>query len=665
VRSYASERIEFPLGTTLLSGDVGSGKSTVLLAAEFALFGIQRGELGGSDLLRHGKNEGSVRLCFEVSGKDVIINRALKRDKKGISQETGWIQIDGKRYSKTASELRAMVIEILGYPMEYQTKNPIVFRYTVYTPQDEMKRILFADADERLGILRKIFQIDKYGRIRANAEIAIRELRAMRREYDSLSADIEQITKEAESRRDQLESLGKELSQNQLIAKNINRELLAKTSEMEKLVEQIRSIGRRAQLAATKENIVKERRSRNQRIAVECVDLEKKILTSEATAVSEPNVPELSEQELAARRRELEKQRSELIAKCSLLESELKRYRTILDKGQCEFCGQTVADKHGFTVKVHEREKEIRRVQSETERIIAELTILERKQREISEYDYKVRLYNSSVRELREKKERLQELADERMRNEREIAIAECELEQLHAELGQMTELEAHERAAKAELAKIQARKSDVDRTLARVESQIDAATRELGRVEKEIVEKRILHERAVKAGECTNWLERTFIPLMQIIEQVVMSTIQQEFNLVFQSWFGTLIGNDNLSVEVDDQFAPLIMQEGYQTEYQNLSGGEKTAVALAYRLALNKAINALIESIRTKDLIILDEPTDGFSSEQIDRIRDVLNELNLQQMILVSHEPKIETFVENVIRFQKEGHLSRVVRTR
>ncbi|MBI4174550.1 MAG: hypothetical protein HY517_02805, partial [Candidatus Aenigmarchaeota archaeon] len=66
--------------------------------------------------------------------------------------------------------------------------------------------------------------------------------------------------------------------------------------------------------------------------------------------------------------------------------------------------------------------------------------------------------------------------------------------------------------------------------------------------------------------------------------------------------------------------------------------------------------------SIKTKDLLILDEPTDGFSSEQLDRIRDVIAELALKQIILVSHEPKIDTFVDNVIRVYKEDHVSRVV---
>ena len=58
----------------------------------------------------------------------------------------------------------------------------------------------------------------------------------------------------------------------------------------------------------------------------------------------------------------------------------------------------------------------------------------------------------------------------------------------------------------------------------------------------------------------------------------------------------------------------------------------------------------------------MLDEPTDGFSSEQLDKVRDVLEQLNMKQVIIVSHESKIESFVENVIRVQKQESVSVVV---
>jgi DNA repair exonuclease SbcCD ATPase subunit len=40
--------------------------------------------------------------------------------------------------------------------------------------------------------------------------------------------------------------------------------------------------------------------------------------------------------------------------------------------------------------------------------------------------------------------------------------------------------------------------------------------------------------------------------------------------------------------------------------------------------------------------------------------MRDVLRQLDIGQLIIVSHEQKIESFVENVIRFDKEHGVSK-----
>ena len=93
---------------------------------------------------------------------------------------------------------------------------------------------------------------------------------------------------------------------------------------------------------------------------------------------------------------------------------------------------------------------------------------------------------------------------------------------------------------------------------------------------------------------------------------------------------------------------------DGYDVPLENLSGGEKNSCALAYRLALNKVINLSVPRIKTGGLLILDEPTDGFSSQQLEKMRDVLSRLDLPQIIIVSHEQKVESFVDNVVSIGK-----------
>jgi exonuclease SbcC len=169
-----------------------------------------------------------------------------------------------------------------------------------------------------------------------------------------------------------------------------------------------------------------------------------------------------------------------------------------------------------------------------------------------------------------------------------------------------------------------------------------------------------MIKSKITELSQIEEWANNFFTSLMTAMEKHIMISIHREFSSILKEWFSILI--DNIDISLDDEFTVTITQDGYDTDIESLSGGEKTSVALAYRLALNKVINDLITTVKTKDIIILDEPTDGFSSEQLDRIRDVLKELNMRQTIIVSHEPKMESFVDNVIRIAKVDNTSRVI---
>jgi exonuclease SbcC len=67
-------------------------------------------------------------------------------------------------------------------------------------------------------------------------------------------------------------------------------------------------------------------------------------------------------------------------------------------------------------------------------------------------------------------------------------------------------------------------------------------------------------------------------------------------------------------------------------------------------------------ESMKS-NLLILDEPTDGFSKNQLSKIRELLDELKSEQIILVSHEKELETHVDNIFNISKQDGVSKVSR--
>ncbi len=110
----------------------------------------------------------------------------------------------------------------------------------------------------------------------------------------------------------------------------------------------------------------------------------------------------------------------------------------------------------------------------------------------------------------------------------------------------------------------------------------------------------------------------------------------------------------------IDESFRPIVEQDGYEQSLDYLSGGEKTSIALAYRLALNTIVRKAATSMKS-NLLILDEPTDGFSKEQLLKMREIFIELACPQVIVVSHEKELESFADQVFRVFKDQGTSMI----
>jgi len=235
IRSYDNSEVVFPQGSTLLAGDIGSGKTSILLAIEFALFGLQPGQKGSS-LLKNGKDSGLVELELEIEGKNIIITRTLKR-KKTISQEEAFITIDGKTEEKAVTELKNTTLQLLNYPLEFAKKTNLLYRFTVYTPQEEMKQIILENPEIRLNTLRHVFGIDKYKRIKENLSILTAKLREMSRLKQGELSDLDSKKEKLISKKETIIEINSTLPEIELSIEQIIRE----KNEKEKAILEVKS----------------------------------------------------------------------------------------------------------------------------------------------------------------------------------------------------------------------------------------------------------------------------------------------------------------------------------------------------------------------------------------------------------------------------------------
>ena len=190
IRSYNEQAITFPMGTTLFEGDIGSGKSTILMAIEFALFGL--GSEKGGALLKAGAKKGLVTLCFEVDGKEYEACRSLERKAKSVQQSDCSLKTEGTVLQLSASEMKQKILDILAFNEPADPKaQSVIFRYAIFTPQEEMKAIIWMRADSRLQTLRKAFRIEDYRIAQDNSSTLAKSIKEKSIKLASHASDLE------------------------------------------------------------------------------------------------------------------------------------------------------------------------------------------------------------------------------------------------------------------------------------------------------------------------------------------------------------------------------------------------------------------------------------------------------------------------------------------
>lgn len=676
IRSYANQEIAFPLGSTLLAGDIGAGKSSILLGIEFALFGLKKGEISSDSLLRHGSKEGSVELNFEISGKDVRVRRSLKRGKDDIKQEDGYLIVDGMKKQASAEELKSGILELLGYPAEFLKKKDLIYRYTVYTPQEEMKKIIYEDSSVRLDTIRKVFNIDKYRRIVDNIRILNSALREKKKKLEGFALDIERKKSDAREKASEIIELEKKISLMAPQLEEIKSRLSSKKESISKYEERISELNAlkrdfhalESKLSALmhQKNGIKER--------MKLLDSQTDVLKKELEGQQFDENADFTGRMLA-KEKEIgifEKEYRDALRMLHSFKAKKDSINEAMEKilrlDSCSMCEQKVTTEHKHAIQTREGEK-LRAVEKEIAECSSREKMLEEKLSRFRLEADLLRKEESKINVIRLKRKNLEDKKAERQRLEAEQKEAEEQIEkansaksEIYSKIEKMQLIEELYKTARQELDTISREERRIEIEKTRLERDLSSIQKLILMLEMEIKEKENALKELQNIAELEKWIDNFFVKLMSTIEKHTMHRLHSQFNDLFKEWLGAILEDESINAGLDDSFSPVIEQNGYETTVDNLSGGEKTSVALAYRLALNKVINDIVSEIKTKDLIILDEPTDGFSSEQLDKIRDVLNELNMKQVIIVSHESKIESYVNNVIRIGKNEHVSSIM---
>ena len=683
IRSHIKSTVPFTHGFNCVVGGVGCGKSSVLYAIDFALFGdaISR---SFEYLLREGTDCCRVTVQFNQNGNMYKLTRGLNRKGKSITQNPEQLKlyennrlIASMKTEAVAEQLKA----ITGLDKE-------LYREIVWFRQEHLKQLLDAKPRDRQTNLDELFGLSDYEVAWSNIAQYQRDFETEKRVYEKepdvaglekLSTEYNRISEEFMLLEMDLENQTQKLT----VAKRALEEadLRLKRSEEKKLAyEELKrkEVKLNANITNMNKNIgIVTERIEGKKTIVDnllqrqaSLDNQMKLCLSRLEHAGLPvNQPY---EQLATFIAEIDdkitQMRAEQEATSRSIIQDQKRAATLAetDKGKCPICNQALLGSYRTdllsSIKREncEREQTINRIRLEVIALQKNKTIAVESHTSLQNCltrgaDLKVRITEeeANLKTLITELEAFQNLAAEQFRDRDALVfeIGKFDLSELQTAKDRKEQALRQYYTVESDLCTKENRKKDLSRRLDDTKDRINVAQEKLDRMEK---------------------IRRT-IELLAVIRDAYRSIqpkLRSEFVKVLRNFvqqvLDSLVGGGvpMLNIVIDETYTPYIKSEaGVEREVTNLSGGERTLLAFAYRLGLGQ----LIMQSRTGhglSMLMLDEPTENLGSEDgsIERLAEAISKFKaIEQIIAVTHSEDFAAKGDHVIILEKEAGDSKV----
>jgi len=680
IRSHTKSKIQFQRGFNCLVGGVGCGKSSVLYAIDFALFGDPIGR-SYEYIFREGADSSKVTLQFTHSGKNYTLTRGLRKRGKGIAQDLEQLKLyeNDKLIAQVKSDAVAEQLKaITGLDKE-------LFREIVWVRQEQLKELLDMTPRERQKRLDELFGLSDYELAWTNLQGVQKEYEGEKKAYerdpdivimDKLHNEYDKTVQEFANIEGQVGGLKKRYDE----AEKALSETTAQLQSLEELRRQTEELMRKeAQLKTSIENTednsariadeISRKNTSIDNINEKLQSLEDELKVHQERLKQAGLSPEQTPEELRKHLQALEQQLRSIGGEQEATKKEIReaqrRLSSLTTESKCPLCLQDLTQEYKTDLLGR-----LNKANSEGEQKLGEL---QKNLNELEELRNLVGNVALSLQTLQPKTEDLKNrVSDERQELEK-LAKEFEEKQQLEKTLREQLS-NVKKEIAKFDLAQLEiARKlrdqafmeySDVKNRLETTETRKDDLA---ARMEE-------LKQRLDNAQEKLNRRQR-IESLLEIVTGVrdayrsIQPRMRSEFvtylQRMIQQFLDDLTGGVGpaLTVKIDETYSPIVIgEEGFEREVTNLSGGERTLLAFAYRLGLGQ----LIMQSRTGHglyTLLLDEPTESLGREDgsIDRLAEAISRLKaIEQIIAVTHSDAFAEKAEHVIHVEKEAGSSK-----
>ena len=681
IRSHVKSTVPFARGFNCLVGGLGCGKSSILYAIDFALFGDPLGR-SYEYLLREGADSGKVAVQFVQNGKSYKISRGLKRRGKGIGQDFDEMKLyEGENLmaSLKSEAVTEQFKAITGLDKE-------LFREIVWIRQEHLKELLDARPRDRQTRLDELFGLSDYNIAWTNIANYQRDYETEKRVYEKdpdvvgmekLNAEYNRTVEEFSLVEIELHEVAKRLNE----AKKTLEEADLKLKKLEEVRLQLEELKQKeTETLANLKNVEDSSESLAEKIeakknAVE--NLNKRLNAMEAQMKSYkeelnaigilPDQPmETLRDYLGTFEDQISSLKGEQEAAVRGIRDDQKRVSALSTENRCPLCLQSISEdyKNSLVQRLQEENSERQKTIDQLQNDIKELQQTKNKANaafsnlqmimpRIGDLKTRIDEESQALNELSQEFERKQRLEKE-MREQLEalrVEISKLDLSQLETAKTQKNQAQDHFYTFQSDLRAKEDSKKYLVKRLDETKERIDQAQQKIERMEK-----------IAKVVEIISGIRDAYRSIQPKLRSEFVKVLRNFVQQVLDS----LVGGEGslINVLIDETYTPYVKSEsGVEREVSNLSGGERTLLAFAYRLGLGQ----LIMQSRTGhglSMLLLDEPTESLGREDgsIDRLAEAISRFKaIEQIIAVTHSEAFAEKAEHVIRLEKEASVSMV----
>ncbi len=604
IRSHVKTVVPFGAGFNCLVGGLGQGKSTVLYAFDFVLFGDPLGR-SYDYLLREDAEEGKVTAVFVQNGRTYKIQRALHRHGNGISQD-----IDQLKFYRDGNLIASNKNDAVSEELKALTgldKN--IFREVVWVRQEHLKELLDTTPRQRQKKLDELFGLSDYEAAWSGLQLFQRtyegEKNALERDIDIIRVaklegdyskaveDFSSVTCQIEDAKEKFVTAESRL--NEATSRLDGLEELRKTTEALQRMEiqlqtNLNNIKSRSR-ELVDQNEVNKRRLDEQERLIEQLETQKKLHQDSLEKVGFATDTSLEDirVHLFAVEEQLRTSGGEQEATKREMNSSINKISSIITENKCPRCLQELTGDYKKSLKENlqkenaDNEKRLTELETKLEELKSHHRIVDVAVSNLQQLIPRIEDLKKQVSEKRESLNKFSAQLEAAKQEAKRLQVQLCETQEEISKFD-VTELESARKLqkdafadrlnSKHEVDSLEQRKADLALRLDDLKERLDNVQKKSERKEGiskllEIIDRIRVAYRSIQPK-----LRKEFVTYLQMTVQQVLDSLTGDVGPA-------------LNVKIDEAYSPFVSsEEGYEREVANLSGGERhsAGVRLPYR---------------------------------------------------------------------------------